>query len=435
MGLQAQPQLKTVFQAQGFCMKVTLLALTLSCVLAALPVTQVQALSPPPQPSLVPQVSAEFSRSMLDLGLVFLRDQAPGENSMNSPYSVTNALGMVLMGAAGDSAAQLSRVLPGGSNHPGVLDRYMLEISPALNKIQSNVTFRSANRMWLNEAMARSIEPIYSQMTRVYYKSDAALQNFDNPELAAKSINQWIEVRTGGQISNMLSSQQLSSNPPMVLVNAVYFKGLWRTPFSKAGTDDASFTLADGRAMQVPTMHAMLHVRTAQHEGVRWLELPYATEAADPDWVMQIALPAPGQSMAQFQQQLTGAQWLEAAEKLREATLAVDLPRFSMKGATTSLRESLKKQGVVDIFSDKANLIGISRDKNLFVNDVLHRATIEVDEAGTVASAATAVIMGTKAVSAVPRFTVDRPFLFFIVHKPTKTPVFMGRVMNPASGS
>ena len=410
-------------------MKATVLALAMTCV-AAWPLTGAQATSQPVVPPLTPEWAAESSRSMADLGLALLRDQTPSQNSMNSPYSVTNALGMVLMGAAGESQRQLSRALL-GDREPGSLAPYMREIDTALNNTPPSVSFRNANRMWVNATLAPTLLPSYAEMTRRYYKSDAVLHQFDNPQLAVKPINAWIEEKTGGKITNMLSAGQLPSSTQMVMVNAVYFNGLWRTPFLQSRTEDAAFSLDEGRTVQVPTMHATVNARTAQLQGVRWLELPYGAETADGEWVMQIAMPRPGQELTQFEQQLTGAQWLAAMNQLNAERLEVALPRFSMKGATSSVRATLMKLGVVDIFSTQADLRNINGHANLSVSDVFHRATIDVDEAGTVASAATALMVTLSSAQVLPHFAVNRPFLFFIVHKPTKTPVFLGRVVNP----
>lgn len=416
-------------------MKANMLTLALCSVLAALPVVAVDAASLAPPRTVSAADSAKLSQAMADLGLALLRDQAPGANSMNSPYSVSNALGMVLLGAAGDSAQQLARLLQGGSTRADLLASYMGAINPALTRGTGPASLHNANRLWLNSALTRSILPSYARQTLQYYQSDAVLQSFDKPELAVPPINAWIADQTGGKIANMLTPAQLPPSTQMVLVNAVYFKGLWRTRFLPEATRDADFTPADGKAVQVPTMRAIVQARTAQQGGAQWLELPYGSEASESGWVMQIALPAPGQSLAQFQQQLTGAQWHAAMAQLQAEKLEVALPRFSMKGATSSLRESLRKLGVVDIFSTKADLSGINGGQNLLVDDVFHRATVEVDEAGTVAAAATAAVVGVKSAPMFSRFAVDRPFLFFIVHTPTQTPVFVGRVMNPASGS
>lgn len=403
----------------------------LSCVLATLTVASAQATSPPVPPPIAPSVGPQLSGAMLDLGLAFLRDQAANQNSLNSPYGISKSLGLVQLGVVGDAKQQLATLLQGGGTGTIPLNRYMWEINPALTRIRADTSLRTASRVWINAAHMTSKLPSYWQEARLYFQTDAVLHDFDNPDLAVSVINAWVKQQTLSRVDNMLAPAQLPPTTHMVFVNAVSFGGRWRTAFPLERTVAAAFSLDERRTVRVPTMHALVSARSAVQDGARWLELPYGTDA-DSEWVMQVALPPRSQSLEQFQQQLSGAQWQAATAQLQAERLRLALPRFSLKGSTISLRGTLTRLGVVDIFNDQENPIGLANEKRLAVDAVFHSAAFNVDETGTEGSADSA--MDSKSVRSVQRFVVDRPFLFFIVHRPTGTPVLVGRVTNPASG-
>jgi serpin B len=209
------------------------------------------------------------------------------------------------------------------------------------------------------------------------------------------------------------------------LVNAIYFKGLWVTPFYKKLTKDAPFHISAGESVSVPTMHAKAELKYGENDDLRVLEMPYRSNRLS----MVILLPKKNDGLAELEKTLTvsGIEQLLQAGSLQEVN--VSLPKFKATSGF-DLKKPLEDLGIVDAFSGKADFSGITDPSDLFIEAALHKAYVAVDEEGTEATAATAVSFAN---SASVIFNADHPFLFLIRHNPTGAILFLGRVANPLS--
>ncbi|NLF78047.1 MAG: serpin family protein, partial [Chloroflexi bacterium] len=255
------------------------------------------------------------------------------------------------------------------------------------------------------------------------------------PDEAREAINAWIEDETEDKIQDMLGPGSVTTDTRMVLVNAIYFNGSWLNSFEESATQDDTFTLLDGSTVTVPMMAQQESLAYLQGDGFQAVELPYFGG----DVAMLIVLPGEGQFEA-VQSALDQQQFDAIRQSLAFQTVQLAMPRFEFE-TSLDLSASLEALGMVDVFDpDLADLTGMfdpaSVDQNLFVSAALHKAYIGVDEAGTEAAAATAIIVGVMSapVEVEPIvLRLDRPFIYTIYDRQTGSILFLGQVMNPAS--
>jgi serpin B len=228
----------------------------------------------------------------------------------------------------------------------------------------------------------------------------------------------------------------------MVLTNAVYFNAAWAQPFEKSATSDGDFRLRDGSTVRVPMMRqtatfrvgsgALFRCSGASRCGPGWgyqaIELPY-----DGDQLSMLILLPDAQPLDHLEASLSPDTLATIVASLKSTRVALQMPRWTFRSPVLSLKTPLANLGMRVAFDrDQADFSGMDGRTDLFVSDVAHQAFVEVDEAGTEAAAATAVIVGTTALPPAPiSFVVDQPFLYLIRDNPTNTIVFVGRVVDP----
>jgi serpin B len=267
------------------------------------------------------------------------------------------------------------------------------------------------------------------------YDAGLRLADFNaDPEAARVTINEWVEEQTEGRIVDLIPAGALDTMTRLVLVNAIWFKANWQEPFDPDLTSDRPFTLLDGSTIDVPMMLSPDQtLSAAEGDGYLAVSIPYTGNAS-----MLVIVPDPGafgDVTAGFDAEVLAA--LDAAMALRPVRLM--LPSFEIR-SDLGINDLLRSLGMRAAFvpppgEGTADFTGIAESGELYVSDVIHQAFIKVDEEGTEAAAATAVIMRATAApfdEPLP-VTVDRPFLFLIRHDPTGEILFMGQVTNPAA--
>jgi serine protease inhibitor len=269
--------------------------------------------------------------------------------------------------------------------------------------------------------------PDFLATTQTYFDAHAASLDFASPT-AAPTINQWVSDQTNGKITEIVPNQI----PPDVvayLINAIYFKGNWTTQFAKDLTQPASFTLATGATTTVPMM---THGRTVNvghgySDRVLILDLPYGGDA----FSMTIVLPRDAGGIDSLVAGLTAERWSAWIAALDSGDVTVFLPKFTLTYGLP-LNDVLKALGMPSAFCDSAHsdFTQMNPSGALCITDVRHKATVDVNEEGTEAAAATSVGIGLTSLP--PSIVVDHPFLFAIRERLSGTILFMGRVMNPA---
>ncbi|XP_059364537.1 leukocyte elastase inhibitor-like [Carassius carassius] len=365
-------------------------------------------------------------------------------NVFYSPISISSALAMVSLGAKGNTAAQIFKVL--SFTNPPKPDAATPashvkedQIHSSFNKLMSELkkpgapyVLSLANRLY-REQSYQFVEKFLNDAKKYY---EAGLEKVDfkkKSEAVRVDINKWVEKNTQGKIKDLLPLGSIDDLTRMVLVNAIYFKGNWEKKFPKEDTRDAQFRLNKTHTKPVKMMNqkAQFPLAFIPEMNSQVLELPYVGK----DLSMLIILPE------EIQDETTGLQKLEKAltyEKLMEWTkpskmhrqeVQVSLPRFKME-ESYDMKSLLISMGMEDVFSpQKVNLSGMSPNNDLVVSKVIHKAFVEVNEEGTEASAATGVVIANR--SFAPMFIADHPFLFFIRHNPSNSILFYGRFCSP----
>ncbi len=348
----------------------------------------------------------------------------PG-NLFLSPYSISSALAMAFAGARGNTESQMAKVMRYELPQE-VLHKAFGQINGVLNKPSKDYRLSVANALWSQVGL--DFKKGYLETVQAGYGPGLKLVDFaGRTEEARLAINKWVEENTENKIIELIKPGVLDPLTRLVLTNAIYFKGQWDQQFKKELTKDADFILPNRQKVKVPFMSQQGSFSYAEDDGLQALELPYAGG----DLSMLILLPGSASDNLEFERNLDYAMFTRIIEKMRKETVNVSLPKFKFE-AELGLGGTLQRMGMTDAFSEYlADFSGIS-DTFLYITAVIHKAFIEVNEEGSEAAAATAVVMGTKSIGPEPkRFIADRPFFFAIRDLRTGSILFMGRVQDP----
>ncbi len=347
-------------------------------------------------------------------------------NQIASPYSVATALAMLREGARGESRDELSRAL----HLEGDVASGQGALASRIDAIgQSGVTLRVANRIFVDESL-HVLDAFRDALAERYHAPLEALDFRGAPEPARQHINAWIAEQTNDRIRDLLAPRTIGPDTRLVLTNAVYFHGQWATPFDPARTTPLPFHV-DGRTeVAVPTMRGTRRLAIAQEDGVTVAELPYVGDAL----AMVVVVPDAQDGLPALLASLDEGALTRWTSSLHErGDVQVALPRFRVAPTESlDLGRPLHRLGVTRIFEPgQADLTGITAEQpRPFVGAVIHRAFVEVNEEGTEAAAATAIIMREGAARR-PELIVDRPFLFFIRDVESGLVLFLGHVVDP----
>ncbi|GAU96505.1 hypothetical protein RvY_07940 [Ramazzottius varieornatus] len=350
------------------------------------------------------------------------------ENIVVSPFSVEAALSMVLAGAKGSSKSQLQSSLGiDDSSIRSLTDKYR-----SINKASDGYTLRSANGLFADNKF--QLLPEYQRMIGSDFDAKISSVNFaQEAEQARQDINKFVEEKTNGKISNLFAQGSLSTDTQLVLVNAVYFKADWDKQFKKGSTTSQPFALANGQNKNVQLMtmsDKFLYGESEVIGGAQVLEMRYKKGEAS----MIFLLPKEKNGFRAMVDGLTTSALNEALQSVFENKVEVFIPKFKAT-KEYQMNNHLQKLGIQDVFSNSADLSGISGSPNLKISKVVQKVFVEVDEKGTEAAAATGIQIVPLMAIIEPEepkvFRADRPFLYLIRHNPTSTVLFMGAVLDP----
>jgi serpin B len=360
------------------------------------------------------------------------RKLSDGEGSLFfSPYSISTALAMTYAGAREKTEEQMAKTLHFPVDQQRLHPAFA-ELQGTLNNVQEagNVRLCLANALWPQEghpflpAYLSLVEKHYGvSITAVDYRTDGAR------EAARQTINRWVEDRTEDRIKELILPGHLTDATRLVLTNAVSFKGKWHNEFDPKDTKDATFFLSPSRSVQVPTMHQEEEFGYAEMKSLQILEMPYRGGELS----MLVLLPTRIEGLRQLERSLTAEALQNWRSHLTRRKVIVFLPRFKTT-FRVELKETLRSMGMVDPFQwPGANFAGLDGDPNWFyIGQVVHKAYADVNEEGTEAAAATAVVMMLGGMGAQPPvFRADHPFLFLIQENSTGSILFLGRMADP----
>ncbi len=344
------------------------------------------------------------------------------ENATLSPVSVLGVLGMLQVGAAGDTGDEIVRLLHADdvAEPVGAWAELLRRLSAESDGVQLTV----GNALWLQDGYA--IKSRYVDQVQTRFDAPAKPVDFGNaPGDAAETINKWVAEATKDRITRLITRDMITPQLRLIATNAVYFKGRWAEQFDPEATQGAPFTLASGETVQVDMMRRMGRYAMQAGDDYRSLALPYAGERFE----MVVVLPNAGATVADVLPKLAEAVRFEERDgRRRMAEIVVGLPRFTFE-KTLRLSRPLQDLGLRAAFDpSRADFSGIS-DEQLVLSFVVQKTFIQVNEEGTEAAAATGG--GVRATSMPPQFIVDRPFLFVIRERSGGPWLFLGRVAKP----
>ncbi len=355
-------------------------------------------------------------------------------NIFYSPYSISAALAMTYAGARGETEKQMADVLrfilPQNQLHPAFnsLDIELAQRGQAAKgKDGKGFRLNVVNAIW-GQKDYKFLAQFLDLLAENYGAGLRILDFQAAPEESRLTINKWVSDQTEDRIIDLIPKGVIDELTRLVLTNAIYFNAAWQYPFEKETTSNSTFYLLDGTKVTVPMMKQTESFGYADGSGYQVVELPYDGRELS----MVILLPDAGQFEA-FEDSLNSQQVNQIIGNLKNNQVILSMPKFEFE-SSFSLKKSLAEMGMPIAFSDEADFSGMTGKRDLLIADVIHKAFVSVDEAGTEAAAATAVVMGTTSIPAQPvEVTIDRPFIFFIRDIETGAILFVGRVVNPSA--
>ncbi|XP_005948474.2 antithrombin-III [Haplochromis burtoni] len=363
--------------------------------------------------------------------------RSPESNIFMSPISVSTAFAMTKLGACNETLKQIMKVFEFDTIKEKTSDQvhfFFAKLNCRLYRKKDETTeLISANRLFGDKSL--TFNETYQNISETVYGAKLLPLNFkENPENARVTINNWISNKTENRIQDTLPAGSLDRTTVLVLVNTIYFKGQWKHKFDKDQVFNTDFHVSESRTCSVKMMYQQTKFRYKYFpdDHVQLLEMPYRGD----DITMVIILPSRDTTLSQVEETLDLAKLNSWLDQMKETTVSVEVPRFKVEHSF-SLKEKLKEMGLTDLFSsDKASLPGMLENSNfgLYISDAFHKAFLEVNEEGSEAAAATAVVAVGRSFNPYREvFTADRPFLLLIRESIINTLLFTGRVADPCN--
>jgi serpin B len=361
-------------------------------------------------------------------------------NLFFSPYSIAATLEMVYFGAKGATADQIARTLHlnllASPNDTSILQTALFNAAQAQKLFAEGDTngfsLHSANALWGDKSF--QFNPDFISGIKAGFGGDLEPVNFKHPIRASARINEWVAAQTKGKIQNLIAPEMLADDPAMVLTNAVYFKAAWLSFFDPSETTQATFHTASGRDVIASMMNIAPKLGLTQADGIKLLCIPYQADAT-----MIIILPDNRNNMPAIEAGLTTLKLDAWLASIQYVPVILSMPKFQASDEF-QLKNILMSLGINTAFNQKeADFTGIASDPNrpIYLDAVVQKSYINVDEKGTEAAAATAALMGVSAgIEAPPpppvEFIADHPFIYLIRANQNGAILFMGRVDDPS---
>ncbi len=354
-----------------------------------------------------------------------IRQTGKEENIMISPLSISVAFAMAYNGADKETKTEMEKAMKlNGLTTEQINNSYKMLIS-ALQSLDKEVVFEIANAIFYAEGF--SVNPGFLNINKTVYNAEVQKLNFGSPA-AVPTINKWVADKTHDKIKSIID--QLNPLDRMVLVNAIYFNGIWKNKFEEKGTHLLNFTKTGGVNVEVPTMKKEEKLAYTTNSIFSAVKMPYGNG----QYNMIVLLPAPNKTSQDLINELTLDKWKNWIKNFEtKDPVVVRMPRFRF-AFETKLMNVLAQMGMEKAFqAGKANFSKISNEE-LYISSAVHKSFIDVNENGTEAAAVTGLTFTTTSAGNEPPktyFIVDRPFVFAITEKDTDAILFIGEVRNP----
>jgi serpin B len=356
-----------------------------------------------------------------------LLKQNTNTNVFVSPSSISLALAMTYNGAEGKTREEMARVLEIEGLSLNEVNNAFAELQRPPANADPKVQLKIANSLWARQGF--TLKPDFLERVRQHYEAKVTSLDFGSAA-APVTINSWVKQKTDNLIESIVD--RINSDTVLFLVNAIYFKGQWKTEFEKAKTKPDQFHLATGQQKEVQMMSQSGTYAYLEDQGFQAVNLPYGTGRIS----MYLFLPARETTLNDFHKKLTSTDWESWMRSFKATPGDIMLPRFKVNYGVT-LNDALKAMGMAEAFSNLADFSGMAKimqTERLYISEVKHKAFAEVNEEGTKAAAVTSVGVAVTSISIPPKpfvMKVDRPFFFAIRDNTTGALLFMGSVVNP----
>ena len=380
----------------------------------------------------VDQLAEGNTRFALDL---YQQIRSEPGNLFYSPYSISSALAMTYAGAQGETAREMADVfhfvIDQQRLHPAfnALDQGLSALGEIEIEAEGGEPFQLniANAIW-GQKDFHFEEPFLDTLAENYGAGLRLLDYIQQPEQSRQTINNWVSDQTEKRIRDLIPQGAIDSDTRLVLSNAIYFIATWLEPFEEKMTEEDTFYGLDGNELKVKMMRHGSDQSFGYYrgEGFQVVDLPYVGSQIS----MLVLVPDQGE-FSNFEENLSFEQLTQVVESLEYTPMYLRFPKFEYE-SEIGLAQTLAKMGMPSAFSGAADFSGMTGSKDLYISDVFHKAFVSVDEEGTEAAAATAVVMKMVSAPLNPvELTVDRPFIFLIREHETNSILFIGRVVEP----
>ena len=353
---------------------------------------------------------------------------APG-NLFFSPYSISTCLAMTCAGARGETEKQMAGALHLEGDPAQVHAAFgQLQQQSASAGKQKGVELNVANALWAQQG--HPFLPAFLNIARKDYQANVNQADFKTASAAViRQVNDWVAERTKDKIKEILPAGSVDAQTRLVLANAIYFKGLWATPFPPGATLSAPFHLGPGSDVKASLMHRTGTMRYMEGDAYQAVEVPYSGNQL----ALVILLPRAVDGLNKLEGDLSPAFLSATLTGLKEQPVDLFVPSFEMS-SSFALGNVLKTLGMADAFGPAADFSGMDGARDLFISHVFHKAWVEMNEKGTEAAAATATVMTRHAIARplTPPvvFRADHPFVFLIRDTQSDAVLFLGRLAN-----
>ena len=354
-----------------------------------------------------------------------VREDSNEENIMISPLSISVALAMAYNGADGDTKDEMEEAMKlNGLTTDEINASYKMLLS-ALQSLDEEVVFEIANALFYADIM--EVKPGFLDVNKNVYDAEVERLDFSSPA-AVETINNWVASKTNDKITKII--EQLDPLDRMVLLNAIYFNGIWSNKFDKKGTHELAFHKTNGSTIEVPMMNKLEKLDYSSNNLFKAIKMPYGNG----QYNMVIFLPVNGKNSQNVINELSASNWKSWMNEF-EMTERVDItmPRFKF-AFEAGINDILKKMGMQKAFVPKVADFSKISEVELYISAVKHKSFIDVNETGTEAAAVTSVTISTTSIGNEPQkvpFRVDKPFVFAITENDTDAILFIGEVQNP----
>ncbi|XP_028642605.1 neuroserpin isoform X1 [Grammomys surdaster] len=371
---------------------------------------------------------AEWSVNMYN----HLRATREDENILFSPLSIALAMGVMELGAQGSTLKEIRHSMGYEGLKRGEEFSFLRDFSSMVSAEEGQYVMKIANSLFVQNGFHVNEE--FLQMLKMYFNAEVNYVDFSQNVAVASYINKWVENYTNSLLKDLVSPGDFDAVTHLALINAVYFKGNWKSQFRPENTRTFSFTKDDESEVQIPMMYQQGEFYYGEFSdgsneagGIyQVLEIPYEGDEIS----MMLVLSRQEVPLATLEPLLKAQLIEEWANSVKKQKVEVYLPRFTVE-QEIDLKDTLKALGVTEIFIKHANLTAMSDKNKLFLSRAVHKSFIEVNEEGSEAAAASGMIAISRMAVLYPQVIVDHPFFFLIKNRKTGTILFMGRVMHP----